>query len=93
MLERGETMATITDELLKNSETYAPAFDKGHPPMHRRRRWPSSHCMDARLNPYGLLGLREGDAHVIPSDHPHACCGVSDRRWGSRTRRATAIPP
>ncbi|ESV56990.1 carbonic anhydrase family protein [Mycobacteroides abscessus MAB_082312_2258] len=22
-------------------------------------------CMDARLNPYGLLGLREGDAHVI----------------------------
>jgi hypothetical protein len=26
-------MATITDELLKNSETYAPAFDKGHPPM------------------------------------------------------------
>jgi carbonic anhydrase len=22
-------------------------------------------CMDARLNPYGLLGLHEGDAHVI----------------------------
>ena len=22
-------------------------------------------CMDARLNPYGLLGLNEGDAHVI----------------------------
>jgi len=22
-------------------------------------------CMDARLNPYGLLGLQEGDAHVI----------------------------
>jgi carbonic anhydrase len=22
-------------------------------------------CMDARLNPYGLLGLKEGDAHVI----------------------------
>jgi carbonic anhydrase len=22
-------------------------------------------CMDARINPYGLLGLREGDAHVI----------------------------
>src|SRR5207237_1613257 len=22
-------------------------------------------CMDARLNPYGLLGLAEGDAHVI----------------------------
>ncbi len=21
--------------------------------------------MDARLNPYGLLGLQEGDAHVI----------------------------
>src|SRR4029079_7609846 len=22
-------------------------------------------CMDARLNPYGALGLQEGDAHVI----------------------------
>ncbi len=22
-------------------------------------------CMDARLNPYGLLGLAEGDAHVV----------------------------
>ena len=22
-------------------------------------------CMDARLNPYGILGLKEGDAHVI----------------------------
>jgi carbonic anhydrase len=22
-------------------------------------------CMDARLNPYGLLGLQEGDAHII----------------------------
>ena len=22
-------------------------------------------CMDARLNPYGILGLSEGDAHVI----------------------------
>jgi carbonic anhydrase len=22
-------------------------------------------CMDARINPYGLLGLSEGDAHVI----------------------------
>jgi carbonic anhydrase len=54
-----------TDAFVANSERYAATFDKGDLPMP-----PASHvavvaCMDARLNPYGLLGLSEGDAHVI----------------------------
>ncbi len=56
---------SVTDTLLENSEQYAATFDKGDLPMP-----PGSHvavlaCMDARLNPYGLLGLHEGEAHVI----------------------------
>jgi carbonic anhydrase len=56
---------SVTDRLLQNSERYAATFDKGDLPMP-----PGSHvavlaCMDARLNPYGLLGLAEGEAHVI----------------------------
>ena len=56
---------SVTDELLKNSEGYAENFDKGDLPMPPARKVAVVACMDARVNPYGLLGLQEGDAHVI----------------------------
>jgi len=56
---------STTDELLKNAETYAAGFDKGELPLPPARKIAVLACMDARLNPYGLLGLDEGDAHVI----------------------------
>jgi carbonic anhydrase len=56
---------SVTDDLLANAERYAQAFDQGDLPMPPAKRLAVLACMDARLNPYGLLGLREGDAHVI----------------------------
>ena len=56
---------TVTDELLTNARTYQARFDKGGLPMPPGKRVAIVACMDARLNPYGLLGLSEGDAHVI----------------------------
>ena len=56
---------STTDELVANAETYAESFDKGDLPMPPGRKVAVVACMDARLNPYGLLGLAEGDAHVI----------------------------
>ena len=56
---------SVTDELLRNAESYAEGFDKGDLPMPPGRKVAIVACMDARLNPYGLLGLKEGDAHVI----------------------------
>ncbi len=56
---------TVTDELLENAKRYADAFDKGDLPLPPARQIAIVACMDARLNPYGLLGLSEGDAHVI----------------------------
>jgi carbonic anhydrase len=56
---------TVIDELLRNAERYAAAFDKGALPMPPATHVAVVACMDARLNPYGLLGLQEGDAHVI----------------------------
>ena len=56
---------TVTDELLANAERYATSFDKGSLPLPPARQIAIVACMDARLNPYGLLGLSEGDAHVI----------------------------
>jgi carbonic anhydrase len=56
---------SVTDELLQNARSYAAAFDKGDLPLPPGRSIAVVACMDARLNPYGLLGLSEGDAHVI----------------------------
>jgi carbonic anhydrase len=56
---------TVTDDLLRNAENYARDFDKGDLPLPPARKVAVLACMDARLNPYGLLGLDEGDAHVI----------------------------
>ena len=56
---------SVTDELLRNAEQYAAGFDRGDLPLPPAKRVAVVACMDARLNPYGLLGLREGDAHVI----------------------------
>jgi carbonic anhydrase len=56
---------SVTDELVANSEEYAAEFDKGDLPLPPARKVAVVACMDARLNPYGILGLNEGDAHVI----------------------------
>lgn len=56
---------TVTDELVANSGRYAAAFDKGALPMPPAKGVAVVACMDARLNVYGVLGLAEGDAHVI----------------------------
>ena len=56
---------TVTDELLENARAYAAGFDKGALPLPPAKQVAVVACMDARLNPYGLLGLQEGDAHVI----------------------------
>ena len=56
---------SVTDELLQNAEQYAERFDQGDLPLPPAKRIAVLACMDARLNPYGLLGLSEGDAHVI----------------------------
>jgi carbonic anhydrase len=56
---------SVTDELLENAKTYAEGFDKGDLPLPPAKKVAVLACMDARLNPYGILGLQEGDAHVI----------------------------
>jgi carbonic anhydrase len=54
-----------TDDLLANNERYAASFDKADLPLPPARKVAVIACMDARLNVYGILGLSEGDAHVI----------------------------
>ncbi len=54
-----------TERLLANNARYADGFDKGDLPMPPASRVAVIACMDARLDPARVLGLEEGDAHVI----------------------------
>jgi carbonic anhydrase len=56
---------SVTDELLQKAERYAAEFDKGDLPLPPARKLAVVACMDARLIPTRVLGLEEGDAHVI----------------------------
>jgi carbonic anhydrase len=56
---------SVIDELVRNANSYGESFASGELPLPPAKRIAIVACMDARLNPYGLLGLREGDAHVI----------------------------
>jgi carbonic anhydrase len=56
---------SVTDELIGNNDRYAEGFEKGDLPLPPGRKVAVLACMDARLDPARVLGLEEGDAHVI----------------------------
>jgi carbonic anhydrase len=54
----------VTDELIANNARYAESFT-GPLPLPPAKQVAVLACMDARLDVYRVLGLAEGDAHVI----------------------------
>jgi len=56
---------SITDELVRNNQSYARSFKKGTLPLPPAKHVAILACMDARLDVHKILGLEEGDAHVI----------------------------
>jgi carbonic anhydrase len=81
---------SVTDELLRNNAEFAASFRNGGLPMPPGRNLAVVACMDARLNVYALLGLREGEAHVIRnaggvvSDDVLRSLVISQRLLGTR---------
>jgi carbonic anhydrase len=55
---------SVTDELLENNARYAQSFT-GPLPLPPGRQLAVLACMDARLDVYRILGLQEGESHVI----------------------------
>jgi carbonic anhydrase len=55
---------SATEEYLANNARYAETFT-GPLPMPPARQVAVVACMDARLNVYAILGLGDGEAHVI----------------------------
>ncbi len=56
---------STTDELIRNNQSYARSFDKGALSAQPAMRVAVVACMDARLDVHKLLGVTEGDVHVI----------------------------
>ena len=56
---------SVTDELLENNAAYAESFQKGDLPLPPARGVAVVACMHARLEVHKILGLQEGEAHVI----------------------------
>ena len=55
---------SVTDDLLANNVRYAETFT-GPLPLPPAKHIAVLACMDARLNVYALLGLNDGESHVI----------------------------
>jgi carbonic anhydrase len=81
---------TATNELLARNARYAESFDKGELPMQPAKRLAVVACMDARLHVSKILGLEEGDAHVIRNaggvvtDDVIRSLAISQRLLGTR---------
>src|SRR3954465_4785801 len=56
---------SVTDELLQNNAASAESFGKGDLALPPAKGVAVVACMDARLDVHKILGLEEGDAHVI----------------------------
>ena len=80
---------SVTDEYLANNARYSESFS-GPLPMPPSRGVAVVACMDARLNVYGILGLKEGEAHVIRNaggvvtDDEIRSLAISQRLLGTR---------
>jgi carbonic anhydrase len=80
---------SVTDEYLVNNERYAAGFS-GPLPMPPAKQVAVVACMDARLNVYAILGLAEGEAHVIRNaggvvtDDEIRSLAISQRLLGTR---------
>ena len=88
---------TATDEYLANNARYAESFS-GPLPMPPSKQIAVVACMDARLNVYALLGLGNGEAHVIRNaggvvtDDEIRSLAISQRLLGTREIMLTTTP-
>lgn len=80
----------LIDELLGHNETYARGFDKADISSRPARKLAVLACMDARMDLHRILGLVEGDAHVIrnaggtPTDDAMRSLTISHRLLGTQ---------
>lgn len=80
---------TVTDDYLANNANYASSF-QGPLPLPPSKHVAVLACMDARLDVYRALGIKEGESHVIrnaggvATDDAIRSLAISQRLLGTR---------
>src|SRR5437660_8100080 len=81
---------SVTDDLVRNNDSYAQSFKKGDLPLPPAKKLAVVACMDARLDVHKILGLEEGDAHVfrnaggVVTDDAIRSLAISQRLLGTK---------
>lgn len=81
---------SATDEFLANNQAYATAFDSGHLPTPPKKQVTVVTCMDSRMDIFAILGLNNGEAHIIRNaggvvtDDVIRSLAISQRKLGTR---------
>jgi carbonic anhydrase len=80
----------VIDELVANNRAFAGSLPEQHLDVRPRRRLAVVTCMDSRINVFSVLGLRDGEAHILRNaggvitDDVIRSLAVSQRRLGTR---------
>jgi carbonic anhydrase len=81
---------TTIDDLLANNTQYADALEPVRLDLHPSRKLAIVTCMDSRLDLFGALGLRDGEAHImrnaggVITDDVIRSLAISQRKLGTR---------
>ena len=80
----------VIDELVANNLAFAESLPPLHLDVHPRRRLAVVTCMDSRVNVFAVLGLSDGEAHILRNaggvitDDVIRSLAVSQRRLGTQ---------
>ena len=83
-------MTTTIDELLANNRAYAEGAGNYHLDVHPSRRLAIVTCMDSRIDVFAVLGLENGEAHILRNgggvitDDVIRSLAISQRKLGTR---------
>ncbi len=87
---RKATGVTVISDLEDHNRRYAEAFEEQHLPTEPQLRLSIVACMDSRLDVFAVLGLQNGQAHVIRNaggvvtDDVIRSLAISQRKLGTR---------
>jgi carbonic anhydrase len=81
---------SVTDEFLRNNAAYAAEFDSGGLLTPPKKQVAVVTCMDSRMDIFAILGLNNGEAHIIRNaggvvtDDVIRSVAISQRKLGTR---------
>ena len=79
----------VTDGLIEHNRAFAEEFDQGHLDVAPSLHLAVVACMDSRIDPFAVLGLENGQAHVLRNaggvitDDMVRSLAISQRRLGT----------